>query len=362
MNLIYAIIRLFKQKKGHGFKGVKIDYDHDFMFGDGQLEERFGAAKQVIKENGQWDPYLPEAEYQKFDWGDTMHCTVYGTENCEQTLMKAKYGESQEYSERFLGVQAGITQGGGSPHKVAEAWRRDGNLEYSLLPFEDANSWEEFNSPNPMTPELLNSAARWSSEWEFGHDWITPGIMGGMAGAIKHALKYSPVGVGVYAWASQDGYYVKPSWARDNHWVMCYGYVDGEYWKVYDHYDQVHKKIAWDYPWAFAKRYTLEKKNQEQEDKGYDLFKRLEGMHIHRAHAKGEIYYVGPEEVVFEGWWSNSPWLKGGINEWLREQEQKGNFTGISEQDFEDLTSYIELAGIPFKDDGLSAVNKLNEK
>lgn len=356
----------FIQEEGHGFDPkivVESKSPEDYVFGDGQLEEKFGAAKEVIKADGQWDKDLPKLEIQRFNWGDTYHCTVFGTENPIQTLMKAKYGQVDEYSERFLGVLAGITQSGGSPNTVAEAWRKNGNLPYEFLPFENINSWAQFNSPKPMTNDLLQKGLEWIKNWEFGHDWVYPGIAGNIKDAMKDALKYSPLGVGLYAWKfdSSRGVYYKPSGATDNHWVMCYGYVEGKYWKVYDHYDNELKKVDWDYPFQFVKRYTLGKRNQTQEDKGYDLFTRLRNKHIMRSNANGEVYHIKEQEIVYEPWWTNSPYFQKAIDEFLRKEKEAGRFTGISEQDFADLTSYIKLAGIPLKDDGLQAIQKLNK-
>jgi hypothetical protein len=358
--MINWIIRLFKQAKGHGldFSKVKIDPDHDFQFGDGKAEARFGAA-EVIRPDGQWDEFLPIKEIQRFDWGDTMHCTVYGTENCEQTLIKAKYNEFTEYTERYLGVLAGISQNGGSPHQVMEQRRKNGNLEYHELPFENVNSFSQFNSPKPMTQSLINKGKVLLETFKFGHQWITVGLVGDMASSMKAALKHSPIGVGVYAWNQEGDYYTKPSWARDNHWVMCYGYVEGKYWKIFDHYDNVKKKVAWNYPWAFAKSITVIKIDHPKEEAGRLLYNRLKGMHIIRSQAHGEIYEVG-DTINYEGWWSNSSWLQEQLGLSLQEQERRGNFIGISENDFENLTTYANFAGIKM-DDGAKVAGQIDK-
>jgi len=198
MQLLYALIRLFIQRKGHGFsvKDTKKSITpKDYVFGDGQLEIRLGGTP-VVRPNGQWDEFLPEIEIQRFSWGDTFHCTVYGDENMVQTMMKAKYGEVDEYTERYLGVLAKIVNNfGGSPHIVFEQWRRNGNLLYKFLPFENVKNWNEFNSPKPMTNELLAEGQKWLGKWKLGHDWIWDL----RAKTLMKALNYSPLGVGVYA-------------------------------------------------------------------------------------------------------------------------------------------------------------------
>lgn len=351
MNIINKLIRIFLQKKGHGLsvKDLKKSITkEDYSFGDAQLEIRFGGTP-VIKQDGQWDDCLPEKEIQHFSWGDTFHCTVYGTENCIQALMKAKYGELKEYSERYLGVLAGIRNyAGGSPHTVVEMWRKYGNVLYNLLPNDTPKSWVEFNSPNPMSSNLIGEGKKWLDEWSIGHDWI----WNFSASSLKEALKYSPIGVGVYAWDDND-LHSRPSWANDNHWVMMYGYVDGKYWKVYDHYDNVYKKLAWDYPFAFAKRFTLEKKTmseQEQREKGKSLYQRLLGKHIIRPEANGEVHQILDSEIKFCFWVTDCKFLQDNLNQGLKDDIAKGDFVGISEKDFANLIAYVNFAGIEVED------------
>ena len=366
--IIAWVIRLFLQKKGYGFDSVATEESQtpeDYQFTDGQLEAKFGAAKKVIKENGQWDISKMNTELQKFFWGDTYDCTNYGNENLVQCFQLNVYGETDEFTERYLSVLSGIRNGfGGSPHTGLEQWRENGNLLYNFLPHEDVKSWAEFNSPKPMTSDLIAEGKKWLLDWKLGHDWIRAGLIGGMAGSIKNALKYSPVGVGVYAWNLQDGVYTKPSWARDNHWVMIYGYVEGEYWLVFDSYavgGSFLKKLDWDYPFAFAKRITLEKRNLSNEDKGKYIYNQVVGKHIMRSEANGEVYEVKDQTIIYEGWWTNSEWLQEKLDIGLR---QSTDFTGISEIDFEHLMAYANLAGIKIEEDKkiIGIINKLNKE
>ena len=348
MELLYKIMRLFKQSPGHGLD-VKATLGsitaEDYEFGDGQLEAKFGASVAVIKSDGQWDADLPKIEYQSFPWGETFHCTVFGTENCIQVLMKAKYGKIEEYTERYLGVLAKIKNGvGGSPNEVAEQWRKRGNLLYDKLPFEGVTSWSQFNSPNPMTADLVTEGEKWLTKWTFGHDWIwdfRPEV-------LMEALKYSPLGVGVYTWQKVGDKYTKPSWATDNHWVMIYGYVKGDHWKVYDHYDSVHKKLAWDYPFSFAKRFTLSMKTTDEQalqEDGKKLYEQLKKKHIIVV-PSGEVYEVRDGyELYYEFWGTSSAWFQGILDSGLRAKEKSGEFIGITEENFTKLKAACVLAG-----------------
>ena len=80
------------------------------------------------------------------------------------------------------------------------------------------------------------------------------------------ALRFSPIGVSVFAWVKDtDGLYYKPKGQRDNHFVTLYGYKEGEYWKIFDHYDDTIKRLKWDYDFGFAKRYYIKKRPEIKE-------------------------------------------------------------------------------------------------
>lgn len=335
---------------GLDFENIKIEKE-DWVFGSGQIEDRFGA-QTVVRADGQWGDFLPKLEVQKFSWGDSYHCPVYGTENCVQTLMKAKFGESEEYTERYLGVLAGLIKNlGGNPHTVAEQWKKNGNLPYSFLPFEGVKSWEEFNSPNPMTPELIAEGKKWLSRWSLGHDWITPGLTSSMKSTMKEALKYSPLGVAVAAWYKNDrtGLYYRPDGVNPNHWVMCYGYVEGQYWLIYDHYDASIKKLAWDYDFAFAKRYTLGKQSftpETQADRGKAVYEKFKGKRIQNWQVDGALYFVEDNAIKYLGWGTNDKWVQDRLNFGLNDATKKGELKGITRTEFEDLQAYCSFQGI----------------
>jgi len=338
MKLLYFLIRLFAQKN-KGFRGQKeaIEDDH-FVYGDGQLEANFGEAVKVLRPDGQWDDYLPDFEAQKINGVETMYCTAFHTENPIQILMKFKYDYKEEYSEIYNANLAGVSPyKGGSPHEVAESWRKYGGLKIEELPLTAVKSKADLiinaNDYKEKGKKLLE-------KFEFGHDWIWSLNHEG----IKQTLKYSPLGVGVYAWTQKDGIYYEPSWATPNHWTTLYGYVDGQYWKVFDSYHNEFKHLDWNYPFKFAKRYTVVAKDIGEVSEGKDLYTRLQGKHILIPDLNGEIYYVG-EHLKYEGWATNSDWLQGRINESLRKAQKDGSFIGVSKADFDKLKTYVVLAG-----------------
>lgn len=249
--------------KQRGFVADNITPDQ-YVFGSEQL------GGEVLQEDGQWDDYLPEKEIQRKNRVETMSCVSFGTLNCLETLFKRVYGTDNNYSDRFLAVVSETTKRGNSPHKVGEALRRFGSVKEEVLPFsDDIKSWDDYHSG--ITDGILKKGGEWLDDYNFGHDWVfTRGSLEYKQKMIKAGLRYSPIGVSVYAWKQKGGYYYKNDTDRDNHWCTVYGYEDGKYWKVYDHYDNVHKKLVWDYNFGFAKRYTISKR---QNEKSYDFLK-----------------------------------------------------------------------------------------
>src|SRR5205823_3094503 len=76
---------------------------------------------------------------------------------------------------------------------------------------------------------------------------------------LKDALTRSPVGVSVYAWLmGPDGKYFKPQGVQDNHWVELVDYKEGEYWEIFDSYDQYLKQLEWSFEFGYAKEYSIE--------------------------------------------------------------------------------------------------------
>jgi len=224
-------------------------------------EYTFGVqlAAEELQPDGQWDDYLPGVEIQKLRGVETSSCVSFGTLNCVEILYQRLYNQQKNYSERYTAILADTTRSGTSPTKVAEVIRKRGVIDDPLLPFSgDISSFEEYHSPKPMLQGFLDKGSEWLKTHEFGHDWVfTGGSVSFKQNLLKTALKSSPMGVSVLAWQKSGDYYTKPHGAVDNHWCTLYGYKDGEYWKIFDHYDDTNKKLAWDYDFNLAKRYTL---------------------------------------------------------------------------------------------------------
>ncbi len=252
--------------KGHGFI-PDIIQPEDYVLGGFRIPE------EVLQEDGNWTNFLPAIEFQKRNGLETMNCTVYGTLNCIETLLKRLFGVEVNKSERYIGVVAETSQNGNAPQRVIEVIRKvAGLIDERLLPFGDTiRSWEEYYSPKPMTLEFFEEGKKWLEKYTLKHEWVFSSGSGenNKIEKLKTALRYSPLGVSVYAWDwGDDGLYAKKADQRDNHWVMLYNYREGEYWEIFDRYDNTFKKLRWGYNFGFAKRYHI-KKNILPESKSW---------------------------------------------------------------------------------------------
>lgn len=208
----------------------------------------------VIRPDGQWDSVLPPLEVQKFPWGDSMCCITYSFLNCLETLQSAK-GVTVNYSDRALAKASGTTVNGNSMRKVADTARAFGLVNQQSWK-ESASSREEYFKALPN--QVITEASEWSKDWNVQYE-----IVFNYADQMCEALQYSPLQVALHAFGElKDGVYQDPH-KTSNHGIMLYGYDYGKYWKVYDHYDNCFKKIAWDYNLSMIYRVNIEQRMPE---------------------------------------------------------------------------------------------------
>ena len=223
----------------------------DYVFGSGQL------AGEVLQPNGNWTNYLPPGELQNLHGVEPYACVSFGTLNALEILLRRVLGQVDNFSDRYLAFISG-TKGktGNSPHAVAEILRKAGDvrqLDWDFSP--DINTYDKFYETPPSY--LVVFAERFLDEYDFKHDFVpnTPT-------AMKEALKYSPLGFSVSAWYKDgEGFYYNAG-QPNNHWVVCYGYEEGKYWKIFDSYSNDGtnlKKVRWDSLPEACKRYSIGK-------------------------------------------------------------------------------------------------------
>ena len=245
--------------KKYGFIESKIDENIHYILGDGML------SPAVIMPNGHgWGDFLPTDDLQNKNGLETMNCSNYGTLHALATLGKKKFGAQFQtaLSERYTGVMTGTTQGGNDPHHVIETIRTVcGVIPEVFLPFNAAvTDWQDYYCPNPMSYQWYAVGKHWLKKYKINHQWVYIPAPGSSAIVpLKTALKFSPIGVAVFAWnQGPDGLYYSRDSFTFNHWVTLYDYVEGQYWCVFDSYDQTHKKLNWNFSFGQAKGYGLD--------------------------------------------------------------------------------------------------------
>lgn len=213
--------------------------------------------KDVLQADGQWDAYLPSEERQHQGSIDTYGCTSFGTLNCVEILLNKIYGKYENKSDRFLGIVAGTRPPGNDPHTVAEAARKNGFIAEITLPWKpEIKSIDEYYSYAFGDKAVcIAEGKKFFDEYNFGHEWVFQNVSKeARIYLMKQALKYSPLGVSVYAWSEQNGVYV--DFGPNNHWTVIYGWTD-KGWKCFDSYKPYKKIISFDHNIQFCKRYSL---------------------------------------------------------------------------------------------------------
>lgn len=259
-------IRITPVKKGGGFISVPIMAD-EYRAGD-EFGRTLGA-RAVVNPRGDWRELVGVvAEHQSPHGFESMSCVTFGTLNAIEMLLHHKKLECKpNYSDRFTSYLSGTTRNGNLPQKVCENVRHKGLLPERLLPFSDEiTTWEQFYSG--VTEDMKAIAQTFVAKYQFGHEWlITDGErmpIEEIQMSVREALRYSPVGVSVYGWATDsEGLYVKPRGLRDNHWCIVVAIEDGNY-VVLDQYPDESgsflKVLRGDYRFGVAKSFSIEKR------------------------------------------------------------------------------------------------------
>src|SRR3990167_4632038 len=137
------ILEMESNVRNYGFVPSVID-DTQYTLGGTELP------KVVQREDGEWGQSLPLGEKQVLVNGeDTFGCTIYGTQNAEEIMIKEISGKEVNMDESYLYNLANITPPGADPHVVAEARRNGG----ALLQKREYRSLENFMTPRPPSRE-----------------------------------------------------------------------------------------------------------------------------------------------------------------------------------------------------------------
>lgn len=210
--------------------------------------------KVVLKEDGQWDEFLPVYEPQFNEFYDSFGCVVWATQNVIEIMLKKIKGIEYNFSERFTYILGKVTPPGSDPHHIAEVVRNNGLIDNELLPM--TKTFAEFLKPNPMTSELKDKGMEFPYEVNHEYLWQDKITKEVRTKLMKEYLCYSPLGVAVTAWHEENGVYVDLG-KRNTHFTVCHGW-NTKGWKVFDTYDHSLKIVSFDHNMEVCKRYYLE--------------------------------------------------------------------------------------------------------
>lgn len=214
-----------------------------------------GADKVVLREDGQYQNFLPKVEYQHAVYFDTMACVTFSALNCLEIYQNVR-GINANYSDRFTAKMSGTTNRGNSLVNVAESIRKDGVIPeedwaFPRLQRQPVFEWEDYYQEIP--DELKMKGKRWALENTVQWEWIP-------MSRLQDALKYAPIQVTMRAGIkpNKDGLYTDGGSRARNHAVTLVGYKEGEYWEVFDHYQGNEiRRMVWDYDFIWAMQFTI---------------------------------------------------------------------------------------------------------
>ncbi len=214
--------------------------------------------EEILREDGQWDAYLPVFEPQSCVYFDTMACVTFGNLNCLETLFFRQFDFKYNFSDRAMAKLDGTTPAGNGMWDVAEAIRKKGLIDEAMWPFGPwIKDWDAYYADVPA--ENVETGLAFLTKWKLRYQFVNED-----QDSLIEALKYAPLAVAIHAYGKQQDAIYQRTAAPSNHIVMLYGYQLGQYWKVFDNYHNEFKKLAWDSKFWCALRWSIEKLNPNE--------------------------------------------------------------------------------------------------
>lgn len=229
----------------HGFIYVEPG-PNDYWHGDGLLGDL------PTNPTGDWTQWLPPDNLQARNGFEPNDCVTQATIGCVEILERQEFGDTTTWSRKFLAEMSGTgVKGGNDPQTVCETLRKLGCVTEEDYPF----AAPDFNTFYQQIPAKLIELAKYEfRKYSYGHSWVMAN-----PASMMNALTFSPISLGGYSWQfdTTTGYAITPKGSIPEHCFIVYGYVENDYWKIFDSYNQTHKKLAWDYTFSSIKRHTL---------------------------------------------------------------------------------------------------------
>jgi hypothetical protein len=244
---------------------------------------KFGAVeKQVLRSDGQWLDFDPECEIQKGDEEDWMDCVSESDVNDESLILQRKFNIKNNWSQRKRAKESGTTHSGNSLYAVADSAKNKGLCLEMDWPRDRTMNWNEYYAP--LSANAVAKGKQYVAQFDVNYEQVPTN-----QDALMEALKYAPVQVIGYAWASYEGIYYDYGYAP-NHAFLLVGYVKGKYWIVYDSYptdflidnnstkQEFIKHLDWNFKFGDALLYSIKLKSTDKRSWLYKLMDKFKNI------------------------------------------------------------------------------------
>src|SRR3990167_2043114 len=234
--------------------------EKDFIFGGlGQVPS------PIIMPDSDWSSFTPQEEFQLRQNFETFSCVTFTILNALEILAKVQFGENWNLAERYtyIASETNPEDRGNDPRKVADSVRKLGTIAEKDLAFDELiDSLEKFNSPKPLTKELLKKGQEFLNDYVFRFD-ILPRTGGKISQeTLKEGLKRSPLLIALFAWANREnGTYFRPEGGEDIHATLLV--KEGQ---VFDSYSPARKTLEANFPLYYAMRFFIRKKTEAEKE------------------------------------------------------------------------------------------------
>lgn len=239
-----------------------------------------GIAYEVRLPKGDWFNFSPFGEKQYTSRFDTMSCTTFSALNSLEMQVKwliankklsaevidfledeGFFDEKGEFNcnDWFTAVMSGTTTNG---NDFASVW--DSIRKHGVLPQRDGYKPSDFDSieqwldKTKVTTEQKEKALKFLEVFDVAYEFILYGKTS--PETIAHHLKQAPIHIGSTTCNWGGGIIQSCGEMPISHATCAEGSEDKVATYIFDHYDPMHKKLAWDYSVPYAVKGILKAK------------------------------------------------------------------------------------------------------
>lgn len=231
-----------------------------------------------------------------------MSCVSFSCLNVIETLMRRKYAQEVNYSDRFLAQVSGTRPTGNTFVNVIGAIRKLGSPPEPLWPYPQNASWLTYYAE----PSLMakKAASQVPKDWLIRYEWVMENWRTETYDneTLMEALKYGPLQIAIRAYgpANAEGIHTRIT-GQTNHGVMLMGYEEGKYWKIFDSYLPAVKLLAWDYYIDAALKISIQPNIMPATVSENYLYQLVEGIGGF-ALAIGNVLYIDEPGKLLASW------------------------------------------------------------